>query len=44
MNKFKKVEIAENYTYQIVGGIGGDNASEDGPTTDLGTVTNDGDA
>lgn len=43
MNKFIKVEIAENYRLQIVGGNGGGNASEDGPITELGTITNEGD-
>lgn len=43
MNKFKKVEIAENTTRQIVGGDCPNHSDCDGPITSLGTISVDGD-
>ncbi len=40
---FKKVELSKTASSKIVGGNGGGTVNEDGPITDLGTISNDGD-
>jgi hypothetical protein len=43
MKNFKEFELTQIATAKIFGGNSGGNASEDGPITTLGTITNEGD-